>query len=318
MNNGKKRMIKPVILGVIATILVLVAAFGLFIPVNIHSPIGLVLLRPELRGIGTNLLIGNPHFVVNTPLMLGLGQRAWNAGSIAYGLNSLINNAKAGNSIYYPVSNDGRTELGLYCLHSGEVEKKPYVILFAGGGYTSVCTIPESLPVAAAFNELGYTVFLGNYTMSDTFGIVADPVKMADDIAMQIKYITDHANELNVETDGYLIGGFSAGAVTVSDWCDPTIGYHVHNLPKPGAVCYIYGVNSDIIDNLDVPAFLRFCVGDQYFDEELPKRLNDTLISKGIPTDYKMVHCLHGFGLGAGTEAEGWVDEAVAFWKGVR
>ncbi len=35
-----------------------------------------------------------------------------------------------------------------------------------------------------------------------------------------------------------------------------------------------------------------------------------------IPTEFH--HCPglgHGFGLGAGTVAEGWIDQAVTFWK---
>ena len=35
----------------------------------------------------------------------------------------------------------------------------------------------------------------------------------------------------------------------------------------------------------------------------------------GIPTEFHAYEGLsHGFGLGKGTVAEGWIDDAVAFW----
>ena len=39
----------------------------------------------------------------------------------------------------------------------------------------------------------------------------------------------------------------------------------------------------------------------------------------GIPTEFHHYPGLpHGFGLGTGTVAEGWLDEAVAFWEAQR
>lgn len=39
------------------------------------------------------------------------------------------------------------------------------------------------------------------------------------------------------------------------------------------------------------------------------------LRAAGIEVEYHLYENLgHGFGLGAGTEAEGWIGDAVAFW----
>ena len=36
----------------------------------------------------------------------------------------------------------------------------------------------------------------------------------------------------------------------------------------------------------------------------------------GIPTEFhKYPNLGHGFGLGIGTSAEGWINDAVAFWE---
>ncbi len=41
-----------------------------------------------------------------------------------------------------------------------------------------------------------------------------------------------------------------------------------------------------------------------------------TLDSYGIPTEFHSFEGLpHGFGLGTGTAAEGWINDAVDFWE---
>ena len=46
------------------------------------------------------------------------------------------------------------------------------------------------------------------------------------------------------------------------------------------------------------------------------ERRIDALSDLGIPTEF---HCYpnlsHGFGLGTGTEAEGWIYDAIDFWE---
>lgn len=46
------------------------------------------------------------------------------------------------------------------------------------------------------------------------------------------------------------------------------------------------------------------------------QRRIDALAAAGIPVEFHHYPTLgHGFGLGIGTEAEGWLEEAVAFWE---
>lgn len=46
------------------------------------------------------------------------------------------------------------------------------------------------------------------------------------------------------------------------------------------------------------------------------KRRPDHLKAFGTDTEFHLYPGLrHGFGLGIGTEAEGWLDDAVAFWE---
>ena len=46
------------------------------------------------------------------------------------------------------------------------------------------------------------------------------------------------------------------------------------------------------------------------------RRRLDALAALGIPAEFHVYEGLsHGFGLGSGTVAEGWIDDAVAFWE---
>ena len=42
----------------------------------------------------------------------------------------------------------------------------------------------------------------------------------------------------------------------------------------------------------------------------------DAMTSAGIPTEFHSYQGLpHGFGLGTGTVAEGWIEDAIRFWE---
>ena len=51
----------------------------------------------------------------------------------------------------------------------------------------------------------------------------------------------------------------------------------------------------------------------------LPQMLSlmiETIRSQGTPAEIEVLPGLaHGFGLGTGTSAEGWLDHAIAFWE---
>ena len=87
------------------------------------------------------------------------------------------------------------------------------------------------------------------------------------------------------------------------------------DLPQPGAVILQYTGHSDYTKN-DPPTFA--CVGenDGIASWRTMQRRLQVLRSWGIPTEFHSYRGLrHGFGLGTGTVAEGWLDQAVAFWE---
>lgn len=67
---------------------------------------------------------------------------------------------------------------------------------------------------------------------------------------------------------------------------------------------------------IDPPTFA--CVGerDGIANWRTMERRLDAMSNLGIPTEFHHYPGLsHGFGLGSGTVAEGWLDEAVSFWE---
>lgn len=66
----------------------------------------------------------------------------------------------------------------------------------------------------------------------------------------------------------------------------------------------------------DPPTFA--CVGEQdgIANWRTMQRRLEAMSAFGIPTEFHHYPGLpHGFGLGTGTVAEGWLNEAAAFWE---
>lgn len=90
------------------------------------------------------------------------------------------------------------------------------------------------------------------------------------------------------------------------------------DLPQPAAVVLQYTGHAEYTPE-DPPTFA--CVGesDWIANWRTMERRLQALQDLGIPTEFHHYPGLpHGFGLGTGTVAEGWLDEAVAFWEAQR
>lgn len=90
------------------------------------------------------------------------------------------------------------------------------------------------------------------------------------------------------------------------------------DLPRPAAAVLQYTGHAEYTPE-DPPTFA--CVGesDWIANWRTMERRLQALQDLGIPTEFHHYPGLpHGFGLGTGTVAEGWLDEAVAFWEAQR
>jgi acetyl esterase/lipase len=87
------------------------------------------------------------------------------------------------------------------------------------------------------------------------------------------------------------------------------------DVPQAGAVIMQYTGHSDYTKN-DPPTYV--CVGENdgiASWRSMEQRIN-ALNAAGIDTEFhKYPNLGHGFGLGIGTSAEGWINDAAAFWE---
>ena len=137
-----------------------------------------------------------------------------------------------------------------------------------------------------------------------------------EDLARAIRFIFEHAEELEVNTDGYSLWGGSAGG-RMAAWVASygTAAFGGDDLPRPAAVIMQYTGYSEYSE-FDPPTFA--CVGenDGIANWHTMERRIEALRGMGIPTEFHHYPGLgHGFGLGTGTVAEGWLAEAIAFWE---
>ena len=219
----------------------------------------------------------------------------------------------SGETIFYDIYTEEEKALdpekrntGLFFFR-GDPEEK-FAVCNAGGGFAYVGAIHDSFPHALELSKKGYNAFALIYR--------PDAQSACEDLARAISFIFEHAEELQIDTDCYSLWGGSAGA-RMSAWLGSygPSAFGGDDIPRPGTVVMQYTGHSDYTTN-DPPTFA--CVGenDWIADWHTMQRRINALNSLGIPTEFHHYPGLsHGFGLGTGTAAEGWLDEAVSFWE---
>mgnify|MGYP001851893171 CR=1 FL=1 len=228
-------------------------------------------------------------------------------------VNSLHDRAQAGETVFYDIYTDEekaedpeKEDTGLF-FFKGEPGEK-FAVCNAGGGFAYVGAMQDSFPHALELSKKGYNAFALIYRPGAQTA--------CEDLARAISFIFDHAEELEVDTDCYSLWGGSAGG-RMAAWLGSygPAAFDGEDLPQPGAVVMQYTGHSDYTEN-DPPTFA--CVGERdgiASWRTMEGRLQ-AMSELGIPTEFHHYPGLpHGFGLGTGTVAEGWLDEAVAFWE---
>ena len=184
----------------------------------------------------------------------------------------------------------------------------PFAICNAGGGFSYVGAMHDSFPHALELSKLGYNAFALIYRPGDAY----------EDLARAITYICDHANELGVNPTSYSLWGGSAGARMAA-----TLGNSANlrsltgrtDLPKASAVIMQY-TGYTTVSQYDGATYACCGTNDGIASWRTMQSRLESLSALGIPTEFHSYSGLpHGFGLGTGTVAEGWLDDAVRFWQ---
>ena len=226
-------------------------------------------------------------------------------------VNDVISRAEQGEQVFYPIyteaemdADPSKRDTGLFFFRGEPGEK--FAVVNAGGGFMYVGAMHDSFPHALELSRMGYNAFALIYRPDDPY----------TDLAQAIAYIYDHADELHVDPEGYSLWGGSAGGRMAAylGSCGPS-AFGGGDLPRPGAVVTQYTGHSEVTEE-DPPTYA--CVGDSdgiASWRTMEQRLQ-RLAALGIDTEFHVYPGLgHGFGLGTGTAAEGWIDDAVAFWE---
>ena len=227
--------------------------------------------------------------------------------------NYLKSHADAGETVFYNIyteeekaADPDKEDTGLFFFKGNPGEK--FAVCNAGGGFAYVGAMQDSFPHALELSKKGYNAFALIYRPGAQTA--------CEDLARAISFIFEHAEELEVDTDCYSLWGGSAGA-RMAAWLGSygPAAFGGDDLPQPGAVIMQYTGHSDYTEN-DPPTYA--CVGenDGIASWRTMQQRLEVLDSLGIDTEFhKYPGLAHGFGIGIGTAAEAWVDDAVAFWE---
>lgn len=228
-------------------------------------------------------------------------------------INYFKQNTEKGNTVFCDIYSSKEKEedptkqnTGLFFFRGKSNEK--FAICNAGGGFTYVAAMHDSFPQALEISKKGYNAFALIYR--------PEAQTACEDLARAITFIFRNAEQLKVNTEDYSLWGGSAGgrmAVWLGTYGSAAFGGD--NLPRPSAIITQYTGLNEFSKN-DPPTYA--CVGDKdgiAYWKTMQERLN-RLNSLGVDTEFHVYEGLrHGFGLDTGTVAEGWINDAVAFWE---
>ena len=229
--------------------------------------------------------------------------------------NYIKNQTIAGNRVFYDIYTDEekaadprKENTGLFFFR-GEKNAK-FAVTCAGGGFAYVGAMHDSFPHALELSKRGY----------NTFAIIYRPGAQTayEDLARAISFIFANAETLGVDTNGYSVWGGSAGgrmAATISSYGVEEFG-GATGIPKPSVAVIQYTGHTDYNPAGEPATFVTVGENDGIANYRAMKARIDALAAMDVPTEYHSYKGLgHGFGLGVGTIAEGWIDQAVAFWE---
>lgn len=136
------------------------------------------------------------------------------------------------------------------------------------------------------------------------------------DLAQTVKFILNH-KEFNVDANGYAVIGFSAGAHLAASFGTKSLGYEQYGLNhvEDQKLHEQYSIEKQV-DISYPPVYLWQCEADETVPIENSSMLVKKLEQNKVPYKYEVFPGKeHGWGLGTGTDADGWVERAIDFWK---
>ncbi len=227
-------------------------------------------------------------------------------------INYFISQIKKGNKIFYDIYTDEEKKLdpskkdtGLFFFRGNPGQK--FSIVNAGGAFSYVGAMHDSFPHALEISKRGFNSFALIYRQGGD--------NACKDLARAISFIINNKNEFNIDINCYSLWGGSAGA-RMAAWLGQygTQYFGEKKCPKPGTITMQYTGPSQVFN--DPPTYANCGTGDWIANYKVMNNRINKIRKNGTNAKMEIFEGLpHGFGLGEGTIAEGWIDNAINFWK---
>ena len=221
--------------------------------------------------------------------------------------------ADAGETIFYDIyteqekaADPAKKDTGLFFFKGNPSAK--FAICNAGGGFAYVGAMHDSFPHALELSKIGYNAFALIYRPGAQTA--------CEDLARSIAFIHEHAEALEVDVRDYSLWGGSAGA-RMAAWLGSygTETFGEREYPRPGAVIMQYTGLSEVYGN-EPPTYNCVGTNDGIASYRTMERRIAAIQANGTDAMIEVFPGLsHGFGLGTGTVADGWINNAVSFWE---
>mgnify|MGYP000662539797 FL=1 len=224
-------------------------------------------------------------------------------------LNRMIDDATTGKTVFYPfhAEREKRERAGLFYFRGRP--GAPFALIFPGGGFAYIGSLHEGFPLAEVLSREGYNAFVLHYR-------TGGPAVAYEDMAAALSWIFRHAEELEASTQGYSVWGGSAGARMAADLGSyGAAAFGGDSVPRPATVVMAY-TGHDRYTESDPPTFAVVSEDDPIASPRVMERRIAALNAAGVDAEFHLYrNAGHGFGVGTGTDAEGWMELAVRFWE---
>ena len=296
------------------------ASGGIGEHLTVDNRLGDLLAHPAFAGFGQLLLPWDDRtYDLNMPLrdlgsLLPYHSHVDPATAVK-ALNRMVDDVAQGKTVFYDFysavqkrAQPARGNTGLF-FYRGK-PGAPFAVIAPGGGFSYVGSVHEGFPYAEEISRNGYNAFVLRYR-AGYGGAVA-----TEDLAAAIGYIFKNAEALGVSTRDYSLWGSSAGArMAAAVGSHGTAAFGGDDLPRPATVVMAYTGHSDVSQH-EPPTFVVVGEHDGIAPPALMERRIDALRKAGTEVEYRKFKDVgHGFGVGTGTSAQGWISDAIRFWK---
>jgi acetyl esterase/lipase len=227
--------------------------------------------------------------------------------------NYLHDEAASGRQVFYDIYSDeekeadpAKEDTGLFFFKGDENGKT--AVVNAGGGFAYVGAMQDSFPVSLELSKRGYNAFALIYRPGAQTA--------CEDLSRAISFLYENEDELGIDMTDYSLWGGSAGA-RMANWVGTygTAYFGEGEHPRPAIVVTQYSGISEVT-GYEPPTYANVGTSDGIASYRTMQARIRAIQANGTDAEIEVFDGLpHGFGLGTGTAAEGWIEHAIAFWQ---